>query len=721
MAHFRNRATPQFFIEPSEVGRLAARLAAEHPEWREASLRARRDWHRFVYSVGETSSSSMAVMPDWNALPLGPGQDTVYLHRAHHLLAAVQLARAQVYGAESLETLRSLIRSWMGATEGRAGSPAYLSSLIAVHRAVALTWTLAFLAGCKQRDPDLEFAVLKIILTDARFVHAKLGTSIANNHLLGDGFLMLYVGILYPEFREAEGWRRDGEAVFLRELRRQTYEDGTSFEHAVHYHELVCEMTTSIALLARRNRIALEPWVEQRLRRMLEFQAALGGREARCASIGDAVEISLLALDEFEGVGAASHREILRALYDPTVPPPNQKAPGQERAAWLLGGQSAESNASAGNAGTVAFPDGGFAVLNDESLGGALVFRTGPARNLACSAGHMHADLLSVYLRAGDIPIIVDAGTFSYRSRRDRWPPDEPAWRAYFLGPAAHNALCISGHDPLGRNPGDFPPGPLKSHVRGMPLTVGRRLAWTEAAVVGAAPYDGYVRGVVHVAGCYWLFYDLLPAAALTEDAWLSLHFSREVALRKQGAHGVLAEAGAAKVLVVTSREVPAAEWVRGARDPLGGWISPKYGELAPAFAYRVRTTGGPVCAATLIEPSSSGIEVPTIDMQVADSGTISFRVACTGQTDYILLSRGQERARANFGEIDLEGLALWLRTDGTRLTEVRGLGVRSASSASLGFRMVSRGCPRDLDLTADPRMQASALAQGIDLEAVRR
>jgi hypothetical protein len=333
----------------------------------------------------------------------------------------------------------------------------------------------------------------------------------------------------------------------------------------------------------------------------------------------------------------------------------------------------------------------------------------------------MHADLLSVYLRAGDTPIIVDAGTFSYRSRRDRWPPDEPAWRAHFLGPAAHNALCIAGHDPLGRSPGDFPPGPLRSHVHSMPLTAGRRLAWTEAAVVGATPYGGYARGVVHVAGCYWLFYDFLPAAALTEDAWLSLHFSREVTLRKQGAHGVLAEAGAARVLVVTSRGVPGAEWVRGARDPLEGWISPKYGELAPAFVYRVRTTGGPACVSTLIKPSSSGIEVPTIDMQVADSGTISFRVARTGQTDYLLLSRGQERAQANYGEIDFEGLALWLRTDGTRLTEVRGIGVRRASSVSFGFRMVRRGRSRDLDLTADASMHATALAQGIELEVTPR
>ena len=97
---------------------------------------------------------------------------------------------------------------------------------MAVHRAFAITWVLAFLAADAERDADLEFTLLRILLADARFVYSKLGTSFANNHLLGDGFLMLYLGILYPEFAEAAVWRRDGEYLFLRELRRQTYVDG---------------------------------------------------------------------------------------------------------------------------------------------------------------------------------------------------------------------------------------------------------------------------------------------------------------------------------------------------------------------------------------------------------------------------------------------------------------------------------------------------------------
>ena len=319
LAHFRERSAPRFFVDAAEIGPLAQRFAREHPDWRDHALGVATDWRRHVYSHGQLAQSSQTGLPDWNRLPLGPGADIIQSYSAHHFAFATQLARAQAYGAPTGAKLKALVDSWVAATEGSAESPAYLSPLIAVHRASAITWALVLLAAASERDTDLEFTLLRILLADARFVYSKLGTSFANNHLLGDAFLMFYLGILYPEFEEASAWRRDGEPLFWRELERQVYDDGTSFEHSVHYHEFVCEMVTAIILLARRNGVTIEPWVRERHRRMLEFQAALSGPEARAVPIGDTVEHPLFPLDAFDGVGAAAHREILRALYEPAV------------------------------------------------------------------------------------------------------------------------------------------------------------------------------------------------------------------------------------------------------------------------------------------------------------------------------------------------------------------------------------------------------------------
>ena len=467
---------------------------------------------------------------------------------------------------------------------------------MAVHRAVALTWTLAFLAGCESRDVDLEFTILRILLADARFVHARLGTSVPNNHLLADGFLMLYLGLLHPEFLEAEQWRREGQALFLRELQRQIYEDGTSFEHSVHYHEMVCEMVTAFVILARRNGIGVEAWVEQRHRRMLEFQAVLGGPEARSFDIGDTVESHVFPLDGFDGVGAASHREILRALYDPEFPPSHSGAPGLERAHWLLARSLEGPARNAVDQRSVQFPDGGYLILPDSALDGCMVFRTGPGPRALCSPGHMHADFLSVYLRLRGTPVIVDAGTFTYRARKDRWPSDEPEWRAHFMSPAAHNALCIAGCDPLDRGPGDFPSRPLKSRILGTKLAGAAATGWVEAKTVGDTPYGGHVRGVVHVQGRYWLVYDQLPPPAMAEQAWLSLHFSPDASVREHGGHAAVITINGAQLAVTASQGARAVEWAKGCRRPIAGWISPRYGRLAPAPVVPGRDHGRTSC-----------------------------------------------------------------------------------------------------------------------------
>jgi hypothetical protein len=150
---------------------------------------------------------------------------------------------------------------------------------------------------------------------------------------------------------------------------------------------------------------------------MLEFQAALGGVEARTVQIGDSAEAHLFPLDGFDGVGAAAHREILRALYDSSVPGSTPDAKGQERAAWMLGGHLAPPEPVGADELSRGFSDGGYFIFNDPANDGSVVFRTGPAPDRVSNSGHMHADLLSVFVRLKGVPVVVDGGTYTYRSR----------------------------------------------------------------------------------------------------------------------------------------------------------------------------------------------------------------------------------------------------------------------------------------------------------------
>jgi hypothetical protein len=245
-------------------------------------------------------------------------------------------------------------------------------------------------------------------------------------------------------------------------------------------------------------------------------------------------------------------------------------------------------------------------------------------------------------------------------------------------------------------------------------------ISWTEAQLIGDTQYGGYVRGIMHVHGCYWLIYDLLPPGAIAEDAWLSVHFSHRVSIDIQVPHAVVAAAGDAQLLVASSQGHRDIEPTREAQDPMRGWVSLRYGDLTPASTFRIPTRDGPKCVATLFQPKSRLSEIPTLDVRDTDEGAVGVRIARGEHIDYLLLSRQGVNRRANFFDIDFEGTALWLRTEASRPTEVRTLASRKACSESLGFNVTSREA-LDLNLVLDQDIGLSHGREDMEIEVTLR
>lgn len=59
------------------------------------------------------------------------------------------------------------------------------------------------------------------------------------NHLLFEAQRMLYAGAFFPEFRDAERWRKESVDILKREMMTQVYPDGCQWELDPHYH-LAC-------------------------------------------------------------------------------------------------------------------------------------------------------------------------------------------------------------------------------------------------------------------------------------------------------------------------------------------------------------------------------------------------------------------------------------------------------------------------------------------------
>jgi hypothetical protein len=243
-----------------------------------------------------------------------------------------------------------------------------------------------------------------------------------------------------------------------------------------------------------------------------------------------------------------------------------------------------------------------------------LVFDAGP---LGCpvSAGHGHADLLSVQCAAFGEPYLVDPGTGCYAS--------DPEWRDHFRGTAAHSTVTVDGVSQA------VPAGAFG--WAGRPAA--RLLRWRTAGAfdIAEGEHDGYRRlpdPVVHrrrvlflKRGVWVLADDLEGAAPHAFDvrfqfAPLDVRLDRAGWARARGRDG-------RALLVRTFAEVPVRRELRaGRRDPLDGWTSPDYGRRTPA---PVLVTAGrcrlPVRVLTLVAAVGDADAPPPSVSPLADPG----------------------------------------------------------------------------------------------------
>jgi hypothetical protein len=618
--HFRRRIAPRFFLTAAELTTASSNV---HGIWREQTIAEAERWRRRV-----------ATAAQWGDLA-GPSIDATLQDQQHWLQMAIPLARAALYGQDTGASLRRLLSLWMQENETNPAEAGYSHPLLAVYRSVSLSWALAYLQAAAKDTHALECDLIRILLVDADFIHGRLGTSFPNNHLLADGFGLWYLGTLLPEFASAGEWRRKGEALWLQELARQIHEDGSSFEHSVHYQEFACEMGTLYWLLSGRNGSSAPSWAGSRVRSMLHFLVALGGQTCRPPQFGDCVEGVLIGLDSAPRTDTAAYAELEPALFGfhDGLPVPVEPS---ERAFWLMGRTTVGLRAAA-SPGLESFLQGGVHIFNEANAMSRLVFRTGPLEGRAVNPGHMHADLLSICLDVAGESLAVDAGTYTYRSGLRH---DGVDWRGYFLGPACHNGLLIEGSDPLARGAGDFPPGPPQSMVEQCGSYQDDRIAWVERKNVGTTSYAGHRRGVIHVRGRFWVVYDVLPAGLplATVSMGLQLAPGVEVELVR---NGVRIAGEHANCWCVTDASLGLLSCRRGEKDPPAGWVSVRYGHMEPAPQLRFRPNQAAPLYAFLLQPILASSDEPP---------ALSARRVPGGETVLEVSERGRSTTRVTVG-----------------------------------------------------------------------
>jgi uncharacterized heparinase superfamily protein len=341
---------------------------------------------------------------------------------SYHLHYLDGLRQADVPAAERLR----LLEAWIaGNPPGRR--PAWEP----YPTALRLVNALAFLSATG-REPSSD--VLASLSRQAWWLAGTLEWDVGANHLWKDALALAWAGRLLGG-EAAARWRRRGDALLRRELRRQVLADGFHYERTPTYHALLVDD-------------------------LLRLDTLLDGEEGPLrAEVQDALARAGAAL------ATVLHPDGEIALL-------NDSAFGQApRGDVLVGAASARVGCRL-EARQGGLPQAG--ILRLECQGTVLFFDVGDTGDRQ-QPGHAHADTLTLELSVDGRRVVVDAGVHDYEGGE---------LRRYARGTAAHNTLTVDATDQSEMW------GVFRVGRRARPLDVqeGRRdgLPWASAA------HDGY-------------------------------------------------------------------------------------------------------------------------------------------------------------------------------------------------------------------------------------
>jgi hypothetical protein len=316
----------------------------------------------------------------------------------------------------------------------------WASSLEVAFRSLSWLWVYYLLNGCSALPSDFRKDWLRALGVNGRFIEHHLSTYFSpNTHLLGEAVALFFIGTLCPELRPAKRWQHRGWQIILQESNRQVQPDGFHFEQSTYYHVYALDLFLHARTLASRNGSSIPPEFDDVIEKMLEALCALG-RTGVVPQLGDDDGGRLFdprrnrtehLLDPLATGAVLLNRGDFAACV-PALP---------EETLWLLG-ESAPMEfdrlaATKPAPESIALESSGLYVMAGSDGNQQLVIDAGSQG--AFSAGHGHADALSVTLSAHGRPLLIDRGTFAYvgaESQRDA-----------FRGTGAHNTLQVDGRD----------------------------------------------------------------------------------------------------------------------------------------------------------------------------------------------------------------------------------------------------------------------------------
>jgi hypothetical protein len=558
---------------------------------------------------------------DWKANPIGY-LEWMHAFNRHRfmqpLIAAYRETGDEKYAAE----LDYLVSSWIKTTPSPVGNngggdPAWETLSVAVRCYGA--WFDLFYA-CRQ-SPSLRDETI-VAMVKSFYHHAEhlmeYGVTRHNNWLVVEAQVIASLGVLFPEFRRAAAWRREGFQRLTDEIAVQVYPDGAQWELSAGYHMMCGQGFASAFELAVLNEIALPPVYTERLRPMFDYIWRLARPDGSMPSHND----SGSAIDHLPVAHHARQKTSgLRAGSD-------GRGAAQrfvERGARLFGDPTMEWFATGGERSTVpaitshGFVDAGLLVMRSgwEPAARWALFDAGPF-----GAAHQHEDALGLEVWADGTLFICDPGISSYMLER---------WTEHQRDTTAHNTILLDGRSQARRTNES-----REQQVR----SVRHEIFWATGMVVDvararyAAGYRDlpgrftHERAFVFARPDYWLVFDEVRDEDGGADRRLveSLFHFMPMRMQIDRAAGRVRTYRQNKpnleLIPLSQGRSPTFEIVCGRHDPVQGWVSIDRENIpAPCVILRQRTRL-PFRQGLALYPYPSGVSAAVTTRRLRASGS---------------------------------------------------------------------------------------------------
>lgn len=469
-----------------------------------------------------------------------------------------------------------------------------------------------------------------------------------------------HVGVLFPEFKEAERWRQIAMQSLYEELDKQVYPDGAQIELSSGYHQVSLRnfvMGYSVGVL---NKMPIPKDFVDKLERMYHYDLYLAMPNLLMPALNDG--------------GQTDIRTYLRG--------------GFKFFPKRLDFQWAATDRQTGKKPEVlscAFPYAGHFVMRSgwDVQDRYLFFDGGPF-----GYGHQHEDKLNIMVYAHGRVHVVDPGNYPY---------DSSQWRKYVLSTRAHNTVMVDGLEQNQRGKS------REEYVVSKPLPH----TWISEKTYdyASASYDlGYgperdravthTRSILFVKPDFWIVTDFLKASDGKAHSYEGMfHLDAAGAEALATGCGVVTKNGAGEsnfaIYALGSRPM-SVEVVSGQEEPtVQGWIprgKPYECQPIPTPVFKAQGEGT-VAMSYVLYPVAAGEASPVTGVEqvpvtadngrAAVAGVIALRGG--GEVFFVQAEAGKGWVRTNNGETDAEAGGAVFGQDGKveRLILVNGTTAR--------------------------------------------